>query len=53
MPAHGPHQDQRPLGLEHRRLDVIGSGREQVLAIGIYFVVETLAIDHDLELRIL
>jgi hypothetical protein len=34
-----------------RRLDVIGSGREQELAIGIPFVVETPTTDHDLELR--
>ena len=37
--------------IEHRRLDVIGSGREQELAIGIPFVVETPTTDHDLELR--
>jgi hypothetical protein len=39
VPARRPHQDQRPLCIERRRLDVIGSGREQVLAIGILFVV--------------
>jgi hypothetical protein len=31
--------------------DVIGSGREQELAIGVPFVVETPTTDHDLELR--
>jgi hypothetical protein len=41
------------LCIEHRRLDVIGPGREQVLAIGILFVVETPTTDHDLELRTL
>jgi hypothetical protein len=41
------------LCIEHRRLDVIGTGREQVLAIGILFAVETPTTDHDLELRTL
>jgi hypothetical protein len=41
------------LCIEHRRLDVIGPGREQELAIGISFVVETPTTDHDLELRTL
>jgi hypothetical protein len=41
------------LRIEYRRLDVIGPGREQVLAIGILFVVQTPATDHDLELRTL
>ena len=51
VPVRKPHQGQRPLCIEHRRLDVIGSGREQLLAIGIHFVVETPTTDHDLELR--
>jgi hypothetical protein len=41
------------LCIERRRLDVIGSGREQVLAIGILFVAETSPTDNDLELRTL
>jgi hypothetical protein len=41
------------LCIEHGRLDVIGSGLEQVLAISFLFVVETPTTDHDLELRTL
>jgi hypothetical protein len=41
------------LHIEHRRFDVIGPGREQLLTIGVHFVMETPTTDHDLELRTL
>src|SRR4030095_10710419 len=53
VPARKPHLGECPLCIEHRRLDVIGPGREQVLAIGLLFVVETPTTNHDLELRTL
>lgn len=49
-PDHKRHLGECGLCVEHRRLAVIGSGREQELTIGIPFSVETPTTDHDLEL---
>src|ERR1700737_2985075 len=53
VPARKPRLGECPLCIEQRRPDVVGPGRQQVLAIGILFVVETPTTDHDRELRTL
>jgi len=52
-PDRKPHLGERPLCIEHRCLHVVGSGREEVLALGLLSVVETPTTDHDLDLRTL